>query len=113
MLSFFMDGAETANLILSYVFYELAVNPRCQQKLHDDIFELVNLYDEQFTYEALEDMVYLDAILYEAMRIHPTVTVMPKECTKKYEMPRNAHQTKPLIIYPGTVVNIPVYAIHM
>lgn len=56
--SYFLDGFETSAYALGNVINNLAANPRCQEKLREEI----NSYD-QITYESLHQMPYLEAVL--------------------------------------------------
>lgn len=111
-LSFYLEGTETSATTFSYVLYELARNPECQEKLYDEIVATMAKHDGQLTYDAIQEMSYLDCVLLEASRIDPTVLLMSKVCNKAYTMPKMSQQTEPTIIEPGTVVQIPVLAIH-
>lgn len=75
--------------------------------------EMLNNNDGQLTPDGLQELPYLEGVLYESMRIHPPIMALQKICTKEYELPKNAHQTKATKILPGMPVNVPVYAIHM
>lgn len=99
-------------IALSYTLYELAINPQCQDKLYDEIIEVVNKAGREDDVDVTA-MPYLDGVLLEAMRIHPPLLVLQKICTKSYELPKTPYQTKPVTISPGTPVHIPVQALHM
>lgn len=112
-LSLFIDGTETSSTALSYALYELAKNPNCQEKLYNQMLEAKSKHDGQLTAECILEIEYLEGILLEALRKHPPLLVMSKTCTEQYTIPKTTEQSKPMTIYPGTVVNIPVLAIHM
>lgn len=109
----FIDGTETSSTALAYALYELALNPHCQERLLDEISQKVSNHGGKLTSEALQEMIYLEGVLYEAMRMHPPLIVMAKTCTQKYTLPKTSGQIKPVTIYPGTVINIPVLGVHM
>lgn len=111
-LSFYIEGTETSATTFQYVLYELARNPECQEKLYDEIVATMAKHDGQLTYDAIQEMSYLECVLLEASRIDPTILLMSKVCNKAYTMPKMSHQTEPTTIEPGTVVQIPVFAIH-
>lgn len=48
----------------------------------------------------------------ETMRMYPPGTNMSKRCTQPYEMPLLPGQTTPFVCQPGTLIMIPVLAIH-
>lgn len=57
---FFAAGFETSSTTLSYCLYELAKNPEIQQRVHDEIDQILKQHSGQLTYESICDMVYLD-----------------------------------------------------
>lgn len=111
-LSLFFDGTETSSTTLPFALYELALNPGCQEKLLEEISQILLKYG-LFTAEALQQMIYLESILFESLRMHPVFMVMSKVCTQKYTLPKTTRQYKPITINPGCVVNISLMGIHM
>lgn len=66
-LSFFWDGVETSSITLSNIFYELAKNPRCQEKLRSELLKIRN--DEGlFDYDLLKENKYLEQVIYGKSR---------------------------------------------
>lgn len=108
----FVECTESSTSALTFALYELAVNAHCQQRLYNEIIEFLNKLDMEDDVD-VHSMPYLEGVLLESMRIHAPLLVMQKVCTKKYELPKTPYQTKPVTIYPGTSVHIPVQAIHM
>lgn len=43
------------------MFYELAKNPECQQKLRDEVNAVLEKHKGEFSHETLKDMTYLEA----------------------------------------------------
>lgn len=108
-----MDGTETSAIALSYTMYELARNPNCQEKLYKEVTEILAKHGGNPTYEAIQEMNYLEGVILEASRIHPPALALAKLCTKSYTLPKTGNQTKTMTIKPGTVVQVPILAIHM
>ena len=92
--------------------YELALNPHCQEKLFDEITANMAKYGGKLTAEGLQEMDYLEGVLLEALRKHPALITMMKMCTKPYTLPKTSDQSEAVTIQPGTIVAIPVLAIH-
>lgn len=109
----FTDGTETSSIALSFALYDLASHPECQQTLYGEIIEKLDKCDGKWNADAVQEMVYLQAVLHESMRLHPPATVSHRRCTKEYRLPKNERQTEGVLIKPGTVVQIPIYAIQM
>ena len=58
---FFVAGFETSSSVQTFCLYELAINPHIQRKLQNEIDQ--TFQQTGFTYEAVNDMVYLDMVV--------------------------------------------------
>lgn len=56
---FFMAGFETTGSTISFALYELSLNPSVQNKLREEIQSVISNHRD-LTYEALQEMKYLD-----------------------------------------------------
>ncbi|XP_030380660.1 probable cytochrome P450 6a14 [Scaptodrosophila lebanonensis] len=105
---FFVAGFETSSSNMSFALYELAKQPRVQQKLRSEILRVLSKH-EALTYEAMLDMTYLDQVVYETLRKYPALASLTRIATEEYTLPGgDSHIT----LDRGTVVHIPVRAIH-
>lgn len=123
---FFIVGFEIPATVLSSVMYELSVHQNIQEKLRDEIVDVLNKYNEKITYENLTEMPYLEKVINgntlptiflfsiniysffsEAMRLHAPVPVVSRKCTKDYIFPGSN-----LIIHSGTNVLISINGFH-
>eukprot|EP00039_Didymoeca_costata_P008146 m.108529 g.108529 ORF g.108529 m.108529 type:complete len:626 (-) comp13969_c0_seq1:89-1966(-) len=77
--SFVIAGRDTTASLLSFVFLELAKNPKCKSELEKEISTLLgpdNGDDSKLTYDfVLKSMPYLRGVIYETLRLHPPVPV--------------------------------------
>ena len=48
---------------MTFGLYELSLNPDIQEKLRDDIREVLAKHDNKLTYEAMLDMKYLQMVI--------------------------------------------------
>lgn len=62
-LVFYFGGFDTISSSLSFMAYELAVNPDIQEKLFGEILDAFVECDGEITYEALLNMKYLDMVV--------------------------------------------------
>lgn len=108
-----MDGSEPSALLISYILYQLARNPHCQEKAYEEVVRVMSRHDGRSTYEAITEMDYLECILHEASRLHPLNIFLVKKCTKRFTLPKTTKQTEPISIEPGTSVLLPTIGIHM
>ncbi|XP_067005524.2 cytochrome P450 6k1 isoform X2 [Anabrus simplex] len=60
---FFGAGFETTSITLSFTLYEMAVNPRIQARLREEIASGVKEQGGSLTYEAINGMKYLDMVV--------------------------------------------------
>lgn len=91
----------------------MANNPDVQETLYEEITEVLSRHDNELTYEALQEMEYLDNVIYESMRLHPVLPFISKKCTKRYTLPKLEGQTEAVAVEPGTVAQISVLSLHM
>lgn len=61
--SFFIEGFETSSGVMALTLYSLAKNPHIQDKLRDEIYDSLGRHDNEFTFDALQDMFYLDCVV--------------------------------------------------
>lgn len=60
---FFIAGFETSSTTMNYVFYELAYRQTIQDKLRNEITEVLKRHNNEITYDALMEMPYLDKVV--------------------------------------------------
>ncbi|XP_031343244.1 probable cytochrome P450 6a14 isoform X2 [Photinus pyralis] len=84
---FFIAGFETSSSVSTFCLYELAKNIEIQRKVRDEIVKVLQKHRGQISYESLADMKYLDQVIYETMRIYPTLAAVTRECVKDYHVP--------------------------
>ncbi|KAK5644030.1 hypothetical protein RI129_007875 [Pyrocoelia pectoralis] len=105
---FFFAGFETTSTLLSYLMYELAVNPDIQNKLYLEIQQIKKNSNERITYEELINMKYLDNVVAECLRLHSPVTVLDRKCTKSYTIEPKTRDENAILIETGQKIWIPV-----
>ncbi|KAI4460042.1 cytochrome p450 [Holotrichia oblita] len=104
---FFIAGFETSSTLLSFVLFELSLNEDVQNRLR---IEVLNRDNDEFTYEDLFEMRYLDMIALlctETLRKYPPVPILSRVCTKDYKVPDSD-----VILKENEEVNISVWGIH-
>lgn len=96
---------------MSFVAHEIAASPDVQKKLQNEIDEMFKQTNGDVTYEAVNDLIYLDAVINEALRYYPVAGVLDRVCTKSFELPPTLPGKKPLRLKPGDYVWFPAYPI--
>ncbi|KAF7271594.1 hypothetical protein GWI33_015546 [Rhynchophorus ferrugineus] len=103
---FFVAGYDTSASTLSYALYELAQHQDIQNKMREEICEVLKKYDNQLTYDALKDLVYTEKVICETLRKYPVVPTITRRCNQAYKVPGTD-----LTIEKGTGVKISVFAV--
>lgn len=109
---FFFGGFDTTSTQMCIMAHELAINPDIQEKLQKEIDDVLKRFEGNLTYEIINEMPYLDAVFYEAMRRHTQVVVIERLCVKEFELPPALPGLKPFTIKPGMYVWISPGSIH-
>ncbi|XP_013112036.1 probable cytochrome P450 6a21 isoform X1 [Stomoxys calcitrans] len=106
--SFLLAGNETSSTAMSFALYELAQNQRVQQRARDEIIRVLEKHQQDFSYECLKDMVYVDQIMKETLRLYSSLSVLNRSALEDYVVPGNPKY----VIKKGMPVLIPAAAIH-
>ncbi|KAJ2939817.1 hypothetical protein O0L34_g18011 [Tuta absoluta] len=110
---FFIAGFETVASSMTFLLYELAVNPDVQEKLVQEIRETEEKYGEKFDFNAVQEMAYMDMAVSELLRKYPAVVGLDRMCTKDYNLGKpNDYAADDYIIRKGEALQIPVWAMH-
>ncbi|XP_046748713.1 cytochrome P450 6g1-like [Diprion similis] len=107
--SFFIDGYETSSTTMSFALYQLAAHPAIQQRLREEVNAVIEKHGG-LTYEAVQDMSYMDMVLNESARLFPAFATMIKRCTKEIELTGSDGLT--CQVTPGTGVVIITTGLH-
>lgn len=112
-LSIFVEGYETSSTVLGFAIYEMARNPDIQERLYAEITDVLAKHNGECSFEALQEMEYLDNVIHETMRLNVVAPFISRICTKEYTLPLINGQKEPVTIQPGTTININCRALHM
>lgn len=86
--------------------YELAKNPEIQQRVHQEIDDVLERHGGKITYESISDMKYLEACIDETLRKYPVLPMLNRICVKDYKIPGTN-----CIIEKGVQTFIPIYGL--
>jgi cytochrome P450 family 9 len=110
-LIFFLAGFETTATCLQFLANEIMVNEDVQQKLYEEIVETQEcLPNGRLTYEILQGMKYLDAVVCEVLRFWSPAPLTERICVKDYQFD-DGHGCK-FTIEKGCGIWIPVRCFH-
>ncbi|KIX02044.1 uncharacterized protein Z518_07983 [Rhinocladiella mackenziei CBS 650.93] len=106
-------GSETTAISLAAVFYYLLRNPRCYEKLMQELDEAVqegrieNRTTGTVTWAESQNLPYLDACIKEAFRMHPAAGLPLERVTPAQGIEIDGH-----FIPGGTIVGCNAWVIH-
>lgn len=99
--AFFQAGHHTTEVTLSHILLRLSQYKDVQENVRKEIESTLS-EKGAITYESIKEMVYLDNVISETLRIHPVLGVIKRLCTKPYYLDAS------LEIPKNTAVYIPV-----
>ncbi|OWR41597.1 cytochrome P450 9e2-like [Danaus plexippus] len=105
-LLFLQAGYETSSTLLSFAIHSLAVHQDIQEKLRAHIQDVTK--GEELCYDHLTQLDYLEGVIYETLRLYPSLSRLDRECTKPYIIPGTS-----IKVNKGDMVSVPVYGVHM
>ncbi|XP_023219749.1 cytochrome P450 3A8-like isoform X1 [Centruroides sculpturatus] len=103
---FFIAGHDTTTTVLTYFCYQMALNPKLQEKLLREIDETWQQYGD-INFDILSKMPYLDAVLNETLRIQNPAVMLTRVAAEDYILPNTGIKIK-----KGISVVMPVYGMH-
>lgn len=104
VILFMVAGYDTSAASLSSIAYCLALHPDVQEKLFQEI-QSFEKNDQKFSYDDLNQLKYLDAVIKETLRYLPLVPRIERRSNKNCYLGS-------LYIPKDTVVVIPIYALN-
>ncbi|XP_055681861.1 uncharacterized protein LOC129789237 [Lutzomyia longipalpis] len=104
---FLLAGFETSSTTMKFCLIELSRNIAVQDKLRDEIQDVLERYENKITYEALSEMKYLDKVINETLRKHPPAALIVRSLKEKYNVPKTN-----VVLDKGTQLFVPVLGIH-
>ena len=110
-LIFFFGGFESTSILMCFAAYEIGINDQVQKRLQDEIDQVLEDCNGQVTYEAINDMKYLDAVILESLRMYPPTVISDRACVKPFELPPCVPGAKPYVVQRDDIMWIPIYGI--
>lgn len=89
--TFMFEGHDTTSSGITFSLLLLATHPHIQQRLYEEIKEAVDRNNgENLTMNQFNDLLYLDRVLKECLRIYSPVTFISRTTTEEIEL-RGVH----------------------
>ena len=101
-------GYDTTGTTLAWACYELAKNPEIQEKLRQEVEDILDGDPEKkLTYDDIQSMTYLDQVINETLRFHNPVGALQRSAAKEYKVPGTD-----IVLPKDTMVWINVLSMH-
>lgn len=105
---FYAAGYETSASTLTFLLYQLALEPEIQGKLRAEIDNYLKQNNNRILLETLlKDLPYLEQVFNETLRKYPIVDFLQRSAVEEYELPETN-----LKLAKNQVVLISTYGIH-
>ena len=82
-----MAGYDTTGTTLAFACYDLAKHPDVQEKLREEVEEIVGDSSRELTYDDLQNMTYVDQIISETLRFRSLIPLLNRVVEKDYKLP--------------------------
>ncbi|KIK17283.1 hypothetical protein PISMIDRAFT_685401, partial [Pisolithus microcarpus 441] len=111
------ENASTINLLLTMTWglLELAWHPNIQNKLREELLS----FGEPSYDELTNDFPYLDAVVQEVLRLHPSVPELTREAAEDDVIPlldpvrtKSGEVVNSIVVERGTILSVPISCIN-
>ncbi|KAI4501279.1 hypothetical protein M0802_003652 [Mischocyttarus mexicanus] len=109
---FFFGGFDTVSTAMCFTCHEIGINMDMQKRLQKEIDNVIEKTNGNPTYDAINNMQYLDAVINESLRKYPIAIFLDRVCSEDYELSPSLPDSKPIILKKGTNIWVPVSALH-
>uniref|UniRef100_K3XBX5 Cytochrome P450 n=1 Tax=Globisporangium ultimum (strain ATCC 200006 / CBS 805.95 / DAOM BR144) TaxID=431595 RepID=K3XBX5_GLOUD len=88
ILTFIFAGRDTTAECITYTFYGIARHPHVQRKIVEELQTVLNgTGDASLSYSDVRQLKYLDAVVYEAIRLYPALPYNVKMAVNDDHLP--------------------------
>ncbi|XP_014358722.2 cytochrome P450 6B5 [Papilio machaon] len=104
---FFLAGSEPSASAMFVTLVELGKNPEPLKRVHEEIDNSFEKYNNTMTYDSIQEMEYLDMVYNEALRMYPPIGFLTRQCVKDTVLP-----TGNIRVSKGTKIFTPIFEVH-
>lgn len=118
LLSILLAGRNTTASLLSFLFYELSLNPevwgRLKEEVHKNFGSGENVQFDKITFESMKRCTYLKYCINEALRLHPPVSRNSRCAIKDTTLPKGGGPDgeSPIFLPKGSQVLLHIFSVH-
>jgi cytochrome P450 family 6 len=80
---FFIGGFETSSTAMTFCLYELSLHQDIQTRVREEIDDVLRKHEGKMTYEAIQEMEYLDKVVAGKAKLWANGTVCTCHCTPR------------------------------
>ncbi|CAG9766611.1 unnamed protein product [Ceutorhynchus assimilis] len=106
VILFFIAGFDTSSTTMNFALYELALNPKLQDKTREEIRRVLDEHKGELTYESFKEMTYLRQVIDETLRKYPPVQAIARKTVKPHRF-----EDENFTLEKGISVVIPILAL--
>ncbi|CAK1552455.1 unnamed protein product [Leptosia nina] len=104
---FFVAGVDPAASAMFCALVELGRNPKYLKRLHKEIDATFEKHNSELSYDAINDMEFLEMALSESLRMHPPIGFLTRQCVNDTVLP-----TGNIRVAKGTKIFTPIFELH-
>ena len=109
LLNLIIAGRDTTAASMSWTLYELCRHPKVLSELLAEIDDIPGPSSAPLTFDAVADCTYLQAVLSESQRLHPSVPFSPKSALKADVLPTANPDGRKLAVEAGATMSFSNY----
>ncbi|KAJ9574332.1 hypothetical protein L9F63_026022 [Diploptera punctata] len=74
--TFMFEGHDTTSVAICWTLYHISNHPDCQEKIYEELQSILGDSDRSPTIMELNEMKYLERVIKESLRVHPSVPLI-------------------------------------
>ncbi|XP_015177306.1 PREDICTED: cytochrome P450 9e2-like [Polistes dominula] len=110
--SFFFGGFDSISSAMCFTCHEIGVNPDIQKRLQDEIDDVIEKTNGNPTYDSINNMQYLDAVINESLRRYPIGVFLDRMVADDFELPPALPDGKPYLLKKDKYIWLTNYGLH-
>ncbi|CAH0399765.1 unnamed protein product [Chilo suppressalis] len=81
---FYTAGYETSSATMSFMIHELALHPEIQDRVYEEISQVLAKYNGEINYESIKYMKYLEMVFDETLRKYTVAGILFRKASSRY-----------------------------
>ncbi|XP_066602051.1 cytochrome P450 9e2-like [Prorops nasuta] len=109
---FFFGGFDTTSTLMSFASFVLATHEDAQARLQAEVDEVLEGSNGKPSYDDINGMEYLNAVIEETLRLYPVAAFTDRYCVKSFQLPPALPGGKPFNIEKGGSIWFSSFSVH-